>query len=711
MTINTILRRILITGVFASLLIPFVVATDLYFPFITGKAYAFRVLVEVMLGLWIILAILDPIYRPKKSCILWSLLSFLIIVLIANLQGINPEYSFWSNYERMEGYVTLLHMFGYFLIVSSVINTKEMWNNFWNALIVTSVGHAIYAFLQKGGVLDVGLSADRIDGTFGNATYLGAFMLLSVFITLYLLLKENTHVWTKYFYVVAIIMQVVTIFLTATRGTIIAVIGGLFFAIVLSAILEPQRKNLRKGVIAAIVAVVLFVTLVFGFKDSSIVQSSVALRRLSEISLDSGTVLARFINWGIAWKAVENKPLLGYGQGNYGPIFDVNYDVRMWNQEQWFDRVHNIFLDWLVAAGFLGLISYLSIIIVALYYIWKPSNNFSPAIKSSLTAMFAAYIVHNIFVFDNITSYMLFFLVLAFIHSQTSKSFVFWEAKNISKAFAVPISIIVLIAIPATVWSVNAESYLQNKEMISSIKPKSIDELDKSIDSFKKALSRNTFGDPETRMQLVVFTSKALRVQGGTLESKQSLVDLTMSEIQKHTNEYPNDSRFLVMSGQIIAQTGNLDLARGFFEQAIKVSPTKQFMYSPLVELLFQQGKTKEAYELIRKVYELEPANDTIWAQYVKSTLRIKDQEKYKSLIDEAYTTGNGYRVIMLAENNLNADPDNVQAYASLAVAHYRNGDSEKAIEILNSLAEKFPEGKSQADSIIKKIQAGEDIF
>lgn len=711
MNIQMILRRFLITGIFASLLVPFVVMTDLYFPFITGKAYVFRVLVEVLFGVWIILALLDKSARPKKSCILWSVLSFLAIVLVANLQGIDPRYSFWSNYERMEGYITLLHLFAYFLVVGSVINTKELWNHLWNSLIVTSVGHAIYAFLQKFGVLDVGLSADRIDGTFGNATYLGAFMLLSVFITLYLLLKENTNKIFKYFYVIAIILQVVTIFLTATRGTIIAVLIGIPVAIIISLILEPQKKYLRYGVAGIGVALILFTTLIVGFKESDIVQSNVALRRMSQISLDSGTVLARFINWGIAWQAVENRPLLGYGQGNYGPIFDVNYDVRMWNQEQWFDRVHNIFLDWLVAAGFFGLISYLSIFAVLIYYIWSKDRNFSNAFKASVTAMIVAYFIHNIFVFDNLTSYMILFLVLAFVHSEVSSHFKFCENKVFSNKIIILVSVLILIAIPGVVWRVNADSYLQNKEMLKAIKPASIDEIDKSISIFKNALDRNTFGNTETRMQLIVFTSKALRVQGGSLEKKQQLVDFSMLEIKKHIEMHPNDSKFLVMSGQLIAQTGNLELAKGFFEKAIGISPKKQFMYSPLVELLFQQGKKDEAFTLIKKVYEMETDNDTIWGQYVKSALRVGDQKLYKELIDEAYATNRGYRVVNLAEENLKSKPNEVQSYASLAVAYYRDGNSEKAIELLNTLKEKFPEGKSQADMIISKIQLGESIF
>ncbi len=86
----------------------------------------------------------------------------------------------------MEGYITLIHLFGYFLVVASVFNTKKIWDVFLNTFVGVSIAQAFYAVLQFAGVLKVGLSADRIDGTFGNATYLAAFMMLSVFITFYL---------------------------------------------------------------------------------------------------------------------------------------------------------------------------------------------------------------------------------------------------------------------------------------------------------------------------------------------------------------------------------------------------------------------------------------------------------------------------------------------------------------------------------------------
>src|SRR3989338_7504632 len=44
---------------------------DLLFPFITGKNFAFRIIIEIIFASWILLALLEPKYRPKKTLILW----------------------------------------------------------------------------------------------------------------------------------------------------------------------------------------------------------------------------------------------------------------------------------------------------------------------------------------------------------------------------------------------------------------------------------------------------------------------------------------------------------------------------------------------------------------------------------------------------------------------------------------------------------------
>ena len=62
----------------------------------------------------------------------------------------------------------------------------------------------------------------------------------------------------------------------------------------------------------------------------------------------------------MSWQGVKEHPILGWGQENYIVLFNKYYDPKMYQQEPWFDRSHNVFFDWLVSGGILALLAYLS---------------------------------------------------------------------------------------------------------------------------------------------------------------------------------------------------------------------------------------------------------------------------------------------------------------------------------------------------------------
>ena len=96
----------------------FLIASSLFFfPFITGKNFFFRIVVEILFLLWVVLAVFDADYRPKKSPVIFALTATLFILSLATIFGENPYRSFWSNFERMEGLIGHIHLFLYFLII------------------------------------------------------------------------------------------------------------------------------------------------------------------------------------------------------------------------------------------------------------------------------------------------------------------------------------------------------------------------------------------------------------------------------------------------------------------------------------------------------------------------------------------------------------------------------------------------------------------
>ena len=205
------LKYIVFGGIFTIPFIVFIVDSSQVFPFITGKNFAFRILTELIFGSWIALAFLNEKYRPKKSILLLAIAIFMGVTFIANVFGLEPRQSFWSNFERMEGWITLIHLFAYTTVLSSVLHTKSLWRIFWNTTVVASVGVGLFAMAQllreylvetlekpsTEGLARllpiVNQGGDRLDATFGNATYLAVYMLFHIFITTMLLLRYKAY--------------------------------------------------------------------------------------------------------------------------------------------------------------------------------------------------------------------------------------------------------------------------------------------------------------------------------------------------------------------------------------------------------------------------------------------------------------------------------------------------------------------------------------
>src|ERR1035437_10378725 len=66
-----------------------ITTTSLLFPFMTGKAFFFRILVEAAFAGWIILAFIDAKYRPKITPLTIAVTLFTIVAFIADLFGVD----------------------------------------------------------------------------------------------------------------------------------------------------------------------------------------------------------------------------------------------------------------------------------------------------------------------------------------------------------------------------------------------------------------------------------------------------------------------------------------------------------------------------------------------------------------------------------------------------------------------------------------------
>src|SRR5438067_1555678 len=123
--LKSITRFAALAALFLIPIFPLIVANSYFFPFITGKAFYFRVLVEIAFASWVILAFLDARYRPRLNALSISVTVFAVVALIADLFGVNPIRSFWSNYERMEGWIAVVHLWMFYIVTTSLFGSSS----------------------------------------------------------------------------------------------------------------------------------------------------------------------------------------------------------------------------------------------------------------------------------------------------------------------------------------------------------------------------------------------------------------------------------------------------------------------------------------------------------------------------------------------------------------------------------------------------------
>ncbi|OGG66255.1 hypothetical protein A3D71_03970 [Candidatus Kaiserbacteria bacterium RIFCSPHIGHO2_02_FULL_55_20] len=733
------IRFIVLGALFLLLLIPFLVPQSLFFPFITGKNFAFRILIEILAGGWLALALVYPKYRPRRSWILAAFAVFVVIIALADALGAYPFKSFWSNYERMDGWVTLAHLFVLVVVASSMLNTAKLWRTFWQTALGVSIAVAGYGFLQLVGVasLTVGFSSlSRLDATFGNPIYLAVYMLFHVFIAALLWAQAwaasapGSRLGFSLTYGAVIVIDTMVLLLTATRGTILGLVGGALVAAILIVLFARDRKNSFVRPAALIIAGLLVLSGgFFAVRNAAWVQNVSFLQRLGTISASDSTTKARFYNWQMAWEGVKERPILGWGQENYALVFDKYYDPRMYNAEQWFDRVHNVVFDWLVAGGILGLLGYLSIFAAALAALWHRRRDeenvatFTVVESSILTGVLSAYFFHNLFVFDNVTSYMLFGLVVAYIvwrRSEAAGSAHLWAQSLPVKSFAYVAVVAVVLVWGAAYW-INATALAQNRFLIYAISPQP-GGPGKNLDLIRLAISQNSVGTQEAREQLVQMAMKIISVPNYDQDIKNQFYETAAQEIKNQQDASPLDARPALFLGLLHNAAGNYAAGATALLHAHELSPKKQSILYEMAQNAQARGDIAGMMQNLKTAYELYTPNVQARIMYAAASIStgndtVADQllapiiptgEAADPRIASAYLQTKRYdKIAAIWKAYVAVHPDDVQGYFTLAAAYYGMNDRVKATEVLVEVSKISPEVAAQAAPFIEQIKQG----
>jgi len=509
----------------------------------------------------------------------------------------------------------------YFLVAGSVLTSKKLWYRFFKVSTSVAVLLSIYSFAQLAGEIQIHQGGWRLDGTFGNAAYMAVYMLFHIaFATL--LFFETKKRWLRHIYGGLIVVFGFLLVQTATRGAILGLAGGVLLAVLYALVRGKKYRKVAGGVL---LGWVLLVGVFIAYKDSSFIQESQYLSRVANITLAEGET--RFTLWGIALEGVKEKPLLGWGHENFNYVFNAHYVPELYNAEQWYDRVHNIVFDWFIAGGILGATTYFSLLFFTLYYLWKREDVFSTAEQSILFGLLGAYFFHNLFVFDNVVSYVFYVSVLAYVHSRVGSDMKKHTVSRETISHIVAPMVILLTAL--TVYAVNVPAMRAGAALIDAFQTPSIEGR---TAFFRKALSYDTFGNQEIREQLLQVVPIVYQSEYISDTAKQQFAVFVDGEVKKQVAEKPLDARIHMLAAPFYRIVGVPEQALQHLSVAAQLSPQKPQVYVDTGLTYLQYGALPQAVAALQKAHKLEVRDRSARLYYGLALILSGDMEGYREL-------------------------------------------------------------------------------
>jgi len=599
------------------------------FPFIVPKILIFRSLSLIMFGAFVLLFLTNPAtYAPRRSWLHMAVLFFLASYVVSTFIGVDWYRSFWDNHERMLGLFTIVHYIFYYLVLATVIRTDEEWK--WLLRIFLFAGGIVLVigFLQK--YIDpqimLNRGAKRVSSTLGNAIYFSAYGMFLFFIGLLQGVKEKQLSWKIYSGIVGI-AGFFAIFWGGTRGTFIGVVAALGVLCLLyffSLKGKPEFKTLRYACIGSILAGIALLGVMFAMRQTAFVKGLPVIGRLVQLDISSGSAGTRVMAWGVALEGWQVNPVFGWGPNNFYYAFNQFYRPEFlrhgWG-ETWFDNAHSVFMNTLATRGFIGILSYLGLFVAAFISLQQAYKRdaLDMHMRNISMAFLVGHFVHNIFVFENPTSYLYFFFFLAMTASVTRQD-VLSEGvpkdKRLPGAAVVGIFSFVLLFIFVT----NVNPARANMRTLVAIRAfhSGLDAV--AAYDYAKAVPSPHIDDIRNDVARTIRELVPQYVQAGRTEQLGSFLQLAYDELGENMRIHPKDIRIHLQRAGIAEVIGQLNQdvqfmlqSESMLEEALRLSPKRQQLQYQLANTKAQLGKMNEAVALLQTSIDNDPTIDEGW--------------------------------------------------------------------------------------------------
>ncbi|MEK7633702.1 MAG: O-antigen ligase family protein [Patescibacteria group bacterium] len=406
---------------------------------------------------WLLKMVVNNKIILKKTFLDIPIIVFFLSQLISTIVSIDKHTSIFGYYGRFNGGLlsTVSYIILYFAFVSNKINvektlkailTSSLLVIFW--AIPGKLGHDLTCLLFTGqfnnSCWDNSTLAFRPElrafSTLGQPNWLGAYLAVTFFIGIYFYISQKSKVKSQnlnsklksLLWLIYLFFNFSMILFSRSRSALLSVLIGLilFTGYYVFFIKTNIKKFLLILLIVTAVPILLFKTgidktdkyltlktyqNIFIKKPASLPTTNYKLPTTNSSSVTESFDIRKIV-WQGAWELGLKYPLFGTGVETFAYSYNLVRPVAHNLTSEWdyvYNKAHNEYFNFLATTGFIGLGSYLLVIIIFIIYLIKKLR----ITNVCLLIAYLTILITNFFGFSTTTIQLFFFLIPAFIFS------------------------------------------------------------------------------------------------------------------------------------------------------------------------------------------------------------------------------------------------------------------------------------------------------
>lgn len=322
-------------------------------PFDYAKSLLLRTLIWLMVGIWVAGHIQNrtrnhwrTVTHLARNPILALAIALSASWLLSTWLATDWRTSLHGSYNRGQGLLTHISYLLLFAVVASELRHLEQAWRLATAIVLPTLPIALLGVAQWIGYDPLGFISDArspLYTTLGRANFTGAYIALSLPITLALILKHSDRA-ERYGWTALFLLQGALIIATMARSAWLAAAVGAAVMLVAEFTRHLDARHRRRVFLVVGVAVLV----------------AVATALASPFFAESGSLAARAAIWRATLELVAMRPLFGHGFDNMEGVFPSVYPPQLvyyQGRDVVVDRGHNLLLDTLMTTGGVGLLT------------------------------------------------------------------------------------------------------------------------------------------------------------------------------------------------------------------------------------------------------------------------------------------------------------------------------------------------------------------